>query len=486
MEEMIGKVVGSYTITGFVGEGGMGNVWEGRHPSIDRRVAIKVLHPQYARNEQVRERFRKEAAMLAKLQHPNIVALYDYVELPDQLCLVMEYVDGVNLDDLIRKQTGPLPNEKLGPLFKQMLSAIAYAHQNNVIHRDIKPANFMVTKDGTVKVLDFGIAKLLENDQQLTKTGLRMGTTFYMSPEQVNGLPVDHRTDIYSLGVTLFVLATGQLPFEATSTEFQVYSKIVNEPLPKPSAVYPGVSPNVELLIYKATAKNPAARFQTCEEFMVGKGIESARSANSGVVNSSGGNSSNTTSNSGNNSGNSTMAPSTPPPMSPPLPPAPVVASRHIGIRIFAIFSLVFMGLLALGMFGGAIYLMDLKAQGGMGYGYFRRSWDEDDLLAFNASIGMGLGLGLTFLMMAVSGIGILARGYWSRILGIVDLFVILLVSLLVGLVGLVLAVADDVPYEGRELAGYFYLAAVVLLGYCIWGLIALFSSNAGRYFRRQ
>lgn len=470
MQELIGKVVGSYTITAFIGEGGMGTVWEGKHNSIDRKVAIKVLHPQYARNEKVRERFRREATTLSKLQHPNIVALYDYVETETDLFLVMEYVDGTDLDELVKKHTGPLPNDRLGPLFKQILSAIGYAHKMNVIHRDIKPANFMVTQDGTVKVLDFGIAKLLEDDQHLTKTGMRMGTTFYMSPEQVNGQGIDQRSDIYSLGVMLFVLATGQAPFEATSTEFQIFNKIVNEPLPKPTSVYPGVTPSVEALIYKATAKNPANRFQTCEEFMVGTGITPPATATQPVP--------------------PPVAPvsqSNPAPQQPYVPPVTTHAApaSYTGIRVFAIFTLVFMGILAIAFFGGGGYLISLRNDGGyMNYFYYH-SWDSDELIAFNLGIGTAFSCGFIFLMMAISGIGILARGTWARIIGIVDLFIILLLALLVGLIGFALAVAADVPYEARPYSVYFFLATFALLGYTIWGLVVLFSGKTGRYIRR-
>lgn len=196
------------------------------------------------------------------------MTLYDYIETENEICLVMEYVDGIDLSEMVLKHSGPISEDKLLPIFKQMLAGIGYAHKNNVIHRDIKPSNFIITKDGTVKVLDFGIAKLLEDDQQLTKTGMRLGTTTYMSPEQVDAGKVDHRTDIYSLGVTLFVLATGVSPYEGITSEFQVYNKIVNEPLPKASSVYPEVSPMVDRMIEKATEKDPNRRFQQCKEIL--------------------------------------------------------------------------------------------------------------------------------------------------------------------------------------------------------------------------
>lgn len=269
-----GYILQNYRILSKLGEGGMGEIWKAEHLSIDRKVAIKVLHAQYARNEAIRKRFRNEALALSKLEHPNIVRVYDLIEEDGMLCIVLEYVEGRNLDDLVRNVSGPLPPEQLGAVFKQILAAVAYAHEQGVIHRDIKPSNFMLTADGTVKVLDFGIAKVIGADEaQLTRTGTRMGTANYMSPEQVMGAPLDLRTDIYSLGVTLFVLATGRNPYEGEEVEFKVYNRIVHEPLPPARQVYHAVSPNVEALIQKATTKDPRHRFQTCGEFLVGKGI---------------------------------------------------------------------------------------------------------------------------------------------------------------------------------------------------------------------
>ena len=264
-------IIQNYRLLSKLGEGGMGEVWLAEHVTIARKVAIKILHAHYSRNADLRARFRNEAVTLSKLQHPNIVAFYDLIEADEHICLVMEYVKGRNLDEIIRWETGPLTPGRLGAIFKQILLAFDHAHRAGVIHRDIKPSNFMLTDDGTLKVLDFGIAKLLADDQQLTRTGTRMGTTFYMSPEQVDGGKVDQRSDIYSLGVTLFVLATGKNPYEGETVEFKVYSRIVQEPLPLASSVYPGVTAAVDRLIQRATAKDPNARFQSCGEFLVGE-----------------------------------------------------------------------------------------------------------------------------------------------------------------------------------------------------------------------
>ncbi len=265
---MLGKTIGNYRITKFIGDGGMGQVWLAEHTLLGRKVAIKSLHLQFARNAGIRARFKQEAATLAHLQHPNIVALHDYIEEGDDAYLVMEYVEGTPLDEFITRQTGPIPTGQLRELFGQILDGFVYAHAKMVVHRDIKPSNFLVTKDGNVKILDFGIAKILtESNQKLTKTGANMGTVLYMSPEQVRGEALDLRSDIYSLGVTLFQMATGQCPYNAESSEFLVYDQIVNKPLPPASQIYPGVTAEMEALISKATQKLAGDRFQDCAEF---------------------------------------------------------------------------------------------------------------------------------------------------------------------------------------------------------------------------
>jgi TonB family protein len=266
---LIGKQILHYEIKKMIGEGGMGNVYLAEHVKLGRMVAIKSLHERLANNQSIRERFKKEASTMAHLQHPSIVALYDYLEEADGLYLVMEYVDGTALDDYIHKVTGPVPEERALKLMKQILTGFAYAHDQGIVHRDIKPSNILLTKDERCKILDFGIAKLLsEVDKKLTKTGTQVGTIYYMCPEQVRGENVDQRSDIYSLGVTFFQLLTGTNPYKDLTTEYEIYNKIVNEPLPNASTVYPAVSSAMEQVLAKATAKNPADRFQSCREFV--------------------------------------------------------------------------------------------------------------------------------------------------------------------------------------------------------------------------
>lgn len=247
----------------------MGHVYLGEHISLGRKAAIKVLLQQYANNPEIRARFKNEASALSKLQHPNIVTLYDYVETEDMLCLVMEYVEGHNLDHYIANIRGPIPEAVALPLFDQILMAFAYAHSTGVVHRDIKPSNIIITPDNKVKVLDFGIAKLLEHhDHKLTRTGSRMGTVLYMSPELVQGKVVDLRSDIYSLGVTLFQMLSGHEPYDKTLPEFEIYNNIVHNPLPRIKEFYPMVSSHVQDIIDKATRKNPEERFESCDQFL--------------------------------------------------------------------------------------------------------------------------------------------------------------------------------------------------------------------------
>ena len=266
---MLGTQILNYKLTALIGEGGMGHVYLGEHISLGRKAAIKVLLQQYANNPEIRARFKNEAAALSRLQHPNIVTLYDYVETEDMLCLVMEYVEGHNLDHYIANVRGPIPEAVALPLFDQILMAFSYAHSIGVVHRDIKPSNIIITPDSKVKILDFGIAKLLEHkDHKLTRTGSRMGTVLYMSPELVQGREADLRSDIYSLGVTLFQMLSGREPYDKTLPEYEVYNNIVHNPLPRVKEFYPMVSSHVQDIIDKATRKEPADRFDSCDQFL--------------------------------------------------------------------------------------------------------------------------------------------------------------------------------------------------------------------------
>ena len=256
-----------YKILKKIGSGGMGDVYLAEHEKLEKKVAIKSLHKNLATNSDFRKRFLKEAKTHSMLSHANIVGLLDYKERKDGLFLIMEYVEGMQLDQHIKNVSGPIPKEDLIKLFNQILDAIGYAHKKGLIHRDIKPSNIMLTKDNEIKVLDFGIAKLQDDDKELTKTGVQVGTASYMSPEQVNAKKVDKLTDVYSLGVTLYYMAVGKSPYSDDTNTFSIQTKIIGEPLPSASEIYPGVTKGLEEIITKATEKNKKERYQDCKEF---------------------------------------------------------------------------------------------------------------------------------------------------------------------------------------------------------------------------
>lgn len=256
-----------YEIVRPLGEGGMGVVYLAVQKPLNRKVAIKSIAPYLARDPQIRERFATEAAVLARLNHPNIVTLYDYIEEKDALYLIMEYVEGQPLSELL--QGGALPLELVQKYFTQILEAFSYAHEQGIIHRDIKASNIMITAGGRVKILDFGVARLLESDHSLTRTGMRIGTLLYMSPEQVKGEKnIDHRSDIYSLGVLLYEMLMGRPPYPADISEFNLSIKIVQEPLFDLSRPPEGIPTPLIEVILKATEKNPEYRYSSCVEFL--------------------------------------------------------------------------------------------------------------------------------------------------------------------------------------------------------------------------
>jgi serine/threonine protein kinase len=265
---MIGSQILNYQVKSLLGEGGMGIVYLAEHVKLGRKVAIKVLHAHLASNESIRNRFINEAKTMAELQHPNIVSLLDYHEDEFGLYLIMEYIDGKPLDEYIEQVSGPIPEETVILFFKQALSAFHYAHEKKVVHRDIKPSNLIITNEGKLKVLDFGIAKIVGNDNyKLTKTGAHTGSVYYMSPEQVKGLDVDFKSDIYSLGITLYQMLTGCNPYVDLTTEYAIFEQIVKVPLTDPRTKYPAVSEHMVQVINKSTQKNPLDRFNSCNDF---------------------------------------------------------------------------------------------------------------------------------------------------------------------------------------------------------------------------
>lgn len=265
---MIGKQILNYKIKSLIGEGGMGNVYLGEHMSIGRKVAIKVLRPELVGNKEIRSRFMNEAKVMAQLQHPNIVGLIDYVDDEKGLSLIMEYVQGQGLDEVLKALKEPISIDRSKKLMEQILKGFEYAHKAGVVHRDVKPANILLTADGEVKILDFGIAKLVGDSQfNLTKTGTQVGTVYYMSPEQVRSVELDQRSDIYSLGVTFYEILAGFCPYSTLTSEYDIYDKIVREPLLSLTDVMGDEYHGQWKVIEKATNKKPEGRFQSCADF---------------------------------------------------------------------------------------------------------------------------------------------------------------------------------------------------------------------------
>lgn len=262
---LIGRRLGNYKIESLIAEGGMSSVYEGVHMLLGRRVAVKQLNPILEQKPGVKERLRNEAVALSKLKHPHIVSIFDYIECEMGTFIVEELINGTPLNEYIKNESGPIPEAKAIKLMLQMLDSVGYMHSRNIIHRDIKPGNFVITPEGEIKMLDFGIAQMLDaNAPHITQPGTKVGTALYMSPQQVKGQTLDRRTDIYSLGITFFHMLTGQHPYSSKLTEYEIYNKIINDPLPPPSSIYAGISPQMEEIIYKATAKRPLDRYQDC------------------------------------------------------------------------------------------------------------------------------------------------------------------------------------------------------------------------------
>ena len=252
-----------YEIQRELAQGGMAEVYLAHDQLLNRPVALKALFPEYAREPSFVERFRREAQAAANLNHPNIVAIYDWGQEDGTYFIVMEYVEGQVLRDLIRAE-GPLDPNQAAEIAAEIASALGFAHRNGVVHRDVKPGNVLLTRSGTVKVTDFGIARAGASDG-LTQTGSVMGTATYFSPEQAQGLPVDGRSDLYALGVVLYEMVTGVAPFTADSPVSVAYKHVREEPA-LPSERNPDVPPDLERIIMTALAKDAGGRYQTADD----------------------------------------------------------------------------------------------------------------------------------------------------------------------------------------------------------------------------
>ena len=257
---------GRYELHRRLGRGGMAEVYLARDQLLDRPVAVKVLFPALATDEGFVERFRREAQAAANLQHPNIVSVFDWGEANGTYFIVMEYVEGHTLADTLHDE-GRLHPDRAAEITADIAAALGFAHRNRVVHRDVKPGNVLLTRDGGVKVADFGIARALSDttDQNLTKTGSVMGTATYFSPEQARGAPVDPRSDLYSLGCVLYEMTTGYPPFSGDSAVAIAYKHVQESPMP-PRRYDPALPETLEAITLKCLAKNPANRYPSAQD----------------------------------------------------------------------------------------------------------------------------------------------------------------------------------------------------------------------------
>lgn len=259
----IGENIGPYRITEQLGQGGMATVYKAYHAALDRYVALKVLHPAFSEDKTFELRFQREARVVAKLEHPHIVPVYDYAEHEHRPYLVMKFIEGETLKARIGR--GPLSSEEIQKVVDSVGSALAYAHKQGILHRDIKPSNVLIATDGTMYLADFGLARIAQAGESTLSSDSIMGTPQYISPEQAMGKKdLDEGTDIYSFGVMLYELVVGQVPFNA-DTPFSIIHDHIYSPLPMPRAVNPKVPESVERVLLKALSKERADRYDSVD-----------------------------------------------------------------------------------------------------------------------------------------------------------------------------------------------------------------------------
>ena len=259
-------LAGRYELIEKIGEGGMAVVYKAKDRLLNRYVAIKILRPEFTQDEQFLDSFKRESQAAAGLQHPNIVSIYDVGRTGNINFIVMELVDGRPLSDFI-KENGRLDYKTTIDIAKQVASALAIAHKHQIIHRDVKPHNIMITSDGVAKLTDFGIARAVSKATMVADTSKIIGSVHYFSPEQARGAYVDERSDIYSLGIVMFEMLTGRVPFDG-ETPVEVALKHINEDVPSPAKLVPGIPPALDKVVLKATDKYQTERYKSADEML--------------------------------------------------------------------------------------------------------------------------------------------------------------------------------------------------------------------------
>jgi|GEM_PF-1607889 len=270
-DSLVGQTLGAYRLVSRLGQGGMATVYKAYEPALDRYVAIKILPQFFASDPVFVQRFRREAKAVAQLNHPNIVPIYSFGESGSVTYIAMQFVQG----DTLKHEGQKFSLDDSLRLLIPIARALAYAHQRGIVHRDVKPSNILVAEGGWPLLADFGLAQMAQVSGKLTESGVGMGTPMYMSPEQGQGEKIDQRSDIYSLGIVLYEMLTGDVPFRA-DTPMAIVIKHISAPMPLPSSINPNIPDYLEALILKATAKNPEDRYQTAEE--LAEAMEFARS----------------------------------------------------------------------------------------------------------------------------------------------------------------------------------------------------------------
>jgi len=279
-DPMIGKTLSHYKVLDYLGGGGMGVVYKAEDIKLKRTVALKFLPLEFTRNPEAKTRFMKEAQAASALDHPRIGTIYEVNETDDgHMYIAMAFYKGETLKDVL--QRGPIPLKRVVELVLQVANGLASAHEKEITHRDIKPANIMITEDGFVKIVDFGLAKLGDSTK-ITKSGMAMGTPAYMSPEQVKGTQVDHRSDIWSLGIIFYELLTGQLPFRGENELSMLYN-IVNEEPPPASQFNPEIPSQIDKIIHHSIVKNTSERYASINEFI--EDLKQVQAAGSELIN---------------------------------------------------------------------------------------------------------------------------------------------------------------------------------------------------------